>query len=120
MLRWMGVAATLDASPGGDFRVAINASAVAAGRFVEVDPPRRLVFTWGWDAPDHPIPPGSSTVEVELTPDGTGTLLRLRHRDLPADALGDHGHGWQHFLARLAIAATGGDPGPDAFAATPA
>ena len=76
----------------------------------------------GWDTLRRILfRPGSSTVEVELTPDGTGTLLRLRHRRaLPADALGDHGHGWQHFLARLAVAATSDDPGPDAFAAIPA
>jgi hypothetical protein len=27
-----------------------------------------------------------------------------------------HGMGWEHYMARLAITAIGGDPGADAFA----
>ena len=89
----------------------------ASGEFVEVDPPRRLVYTWGWepgaDGP-NPVPPGSSTVEIELVPEGDGTLLRFTHRDLPSDeAAKSHGHGWDHYLARLQIAAAGGDAGED-------
>jgi len=42
-----------------------------------------------------------------------GTLVRPTHRDLPADAFGDHRAGWEHYLDRLAALAGGGDPGPD-------
>ena len=60
------------------------------------------------------MPPGSSTVEIELAPDGDGTRLRFTHRDLPnAEAVESHGHGWDHYLQRLAVAAGGGDPGSD-------
>jgi uncharacterized protein YndB with AHSA1/START domain len=60
------------------------------------------------------VPSGSSVVEFELTPSGDGTTLRFRHRDLPsADAAASHAHGWDHYLARLAIAARGDDPGED-------
>ncbi len=112
MTRWKGRQATLDPAPGGEYRVEINDQAVAVGEYVELDPPRRVVFTWGWDG--HPtVPPGTSTVEVTLTPDGDGTLLRLVHRDLPAEEVEQHAHGWDHFLPRLATAASGGDPGPD-------
>lgn len=82
-------------------------------------PHSRVVFTWGWEAEGHPIPPGSSTVEISLEPDGQGTLLRLLHRGLPADALAEHGHGWDHYLARLATTGAGGDPGPDPMAQVP-
>jgi len=62
----------------------------------------------------NPVPPGSSTIEIELTPDGDGTRLRFVHRDLPSDeAAASHGHGWDHYLERLATAAPGGDPGED-------
>lgn len=54
-------------------------------------------------------------VEVELEPDGDGTLVRLTHRDLPADTFGDHRAGWEHYLDRLAVLAAGSDPGPDPF-----
>jgi uncharacterized protein YndB with AHSA1/START domain len=112
MTRWKGRTAKLDARPGGVYRVDINDRAVAAGEFLELDPPRRLVITWGWEGSDA-VPPGSSTVEVTLTPDGAGTLLRLEHRDLPAGEGAAHRDGWEHFLPRLATAASGGDPGPD-------
>ena len=38
---------------------------------------------------------------------------RSSHRGLPDDAVSDHTGGWDHFLGRLAIVATGGDAGPD-------
>jgi uncharacterized protein YndB with AHSA1/START domain len=112
MVRWKGREATLEPSPGGTYRVTINDLAVARGEYVEVDRPRRVVFTWGGEG-TNPVPPGSSTVEVELTPDGDGTLLRLTHRGLPEAEVEEHAHGWDHFLPRLATAAAGGDPGPD-------
>ena len=53
---------------------------------------------------------------MELEPDGEGTLLRFSHSGLPdADATAQHGHGWDHYLARLEIAARGGDPGRDTW-----
>ncbi len=62
------------------------------------------------------LPPGSSTVEVTLTPEGDETVVQLTHRDLPSQELADgHGLGWTHYLGRLAIAAAGGDPGVDSM-----
>ena len=59
---------------------------------------------------------GSSTIEVELVPDGDGTLLRFTHSGLPdADAAQAHAHGWDHYLERLAIVARGDDPGRDTW-----
>jgi uncharacterized protein YndB with AHSA1/START domain len=85
---------------------------VAVGEYVEVDPPHRIVFTWGWEGNEH-VPPGSSTVEVTLTAVADGTLLRLVHRDLPGPAVAEHLDGWKHYFARLAVVATGEDPGTD-------
>jgi uncharacterized protein YndB with AHSA1/START domain len=120
MAQWKGRKAELDATPGGMYRVEINDQAVASGEYVEVDSPRRVVFTWGWEgqeAGEHAVPPGSSRVEVELTPQGDGTIVRLRHLDLPAGSRAIHAQGWDHYLARLASAAAGKDPGPDPNAA---
>ena len=115
--RWMGQPVSFDARPGGAYKSLIVPGHVAAGEFVELDPPHRLVYTWGWepgaDGP-NPVPSGSSTIEIELVPEADGTLLRFTHRDLPsAEAAESHGHGWDHYLARLAIAASGDDPGVD-------
>jgi uncharacterized protein YndB with AHSA1/START domain len=117
MLRWKGVQAELDPRPGGTYRVDINGKDIVHGQYLVMEPPHRVVFTWGWEGEGHPVPPGSSTVEVTLTPDGDGTLLRLRHYDLPDGGGAGHAEGWDHFLPRLSVAATGGDPGPDPWAA---
>jgi uncharacterized protein YndB with AHSA1/START domain len=113
--RWMGLSATLDPRPGGEYRVEVLPGQVTRGEFVELDPPRRLVWSWGWEpGAASVVGPGSTTVEVELTPDGEGTTLRFTHRDLPsADAAESHAHGWDHYLERLVVAAAGGDPGRD-------
>ena len=47
MARWMGRTVTLDPRPGGALRIDYNGSDIAAGTFVEIDPPRRIVFTLG-------------------------------------------------------------------------
>jgi len=112
MVRWKGRAATLDPRPGGVYRVEINDEAIARGEYVELDPPRRVVVTWGWEG-GQDVPPGSSTVEFDLEPDGDGTIVRLTHRGLPPDSVEIHGQGWANYLPRLAVAAAGGDPGPD-------
>ncbi|HEX5588641.1 MAG TPA: SRPBCC family protein [Acidimicrobiia bacterium] len=113
-VEWMGTSAELDARPGGVYRVMARGEHPGAGEFVEVVPNDRVVFTFGWDEPNHPIPAGSTTVEISLHPEGEKTRVRLVHRGLPADAVDDHTHGWDTYLDRLAIVATGGDPGPDA------
>lgn len=110
--RWQGVGATIHPQPGGVFALAMPNGTRARGEFVELVPDRRVVFTWGWI--DHPVvPPGSTTVEIELTPEGTGTRLRLTHRGLPHDETALHALGWNRYLPRLAAVAEGKDPGPD-------
>jgi uncharacterized protein YndB with AHSA1/START domain len=117
MIQWMGRDADLDPRPGGAMRCDINGRDVASGRFVELDPPNRIVFTWGWEPEDSVTRPGSSTVDVALQPEGDGTLVTLTHRDLPtAEAREAHSHGWNHYLERLATVATGADPGADPWA----
>ena len=114
-VRWMGVEATLEPHAGGLYRVNCNGKDIARGEFLEVVPHSRVVFSWGWEGEGHPIPPGSTTVEITLTPAGGGTHLHFLHRDLPEAAVPDHAHGWDHFLERLQVLADGGDPGPDAW-----
>ena len=115
-LRWMGIEAELDARPGGIFKVDPNGRDVIAGEFLAVEPPHRIVFTWGWAEAGRPLPAGSTTVEIELIPQGEGTLLRLVHRGLSRPDRDKHLIGWPHYLARLQTAAAGGEPGPDPLA----
>ena len=139
LVQWMGVDATLDPRPGGVFRMVfqptpevaqfIAASSGAGGEqgtgdldlstnavlgaFVEVDPYERIVFTWGYEQELFSMPPQSSLVEVSLTAEGEETVVRLAHSRLPEAAAEFHRAGWDAYLPRLAIVASGGDPGPD-------
>jgi uncharacterized protein YndB with AHSA1/START domain len=115
--RWMGHEATLEAWAGGVYRVVVVPGHTASGRFVTLERPSRLVFTWGWEPGDGEpatVAPGSSTIEIELVPEGSGTRLTFTHRDLPSrEAAESHSVGWDHYLPRLAVAAGGDDPGRD-------
>ena len=101
-LMWQGIAAELDPHPGGVFRVTQNdAGYVARGRYLEVEPPTRVVFSWGWEGIEGLLPE-ASTVEVLLEADGQGTILRLRHSGLPSDSACDlHSYGWGVGLDQL-------------------
>ena len=113
IVEWHGTEAELDPRPGGTYRVLVAGQFRSAGEYVEVVPEQKVVFTFGWDEPGHPIPPGSTTIEISLTPEGEKTRVRLVHRGLPDDAVENHDHGWTHYLGRLATRASGGDPGAD-------
>lgn len=112
-LRWQGIDAELQAVAGGQLRMNVRGDGYASGAFTLVDPPHRLVFTWGWEMPGNPVPPGSSTIEIDFIDEGDATLVRLTHRDLPPESRELHADGWTHYLQRLAISATGQDPGRD-------
>jgi uncharacterized protein YndB with AHSA1/START domain len=112
-LQWHGTVAEIDPRPGGIYRVLVMGRFQTAGKYVEVVPKEKVVFTFGWDQEGNPVPPGSTTIEITLHPDGDKTRVRLVHRGLPDEVVSDHSRGWEHYLGRLAIAATGGDPGPD-------
>jgi uncharacterized protein YndB with AHSA1/START domain len=111
MIRWMGQHATLEPAVGGAFAIDINGVPIR-GRYLEVDPPRRVVVSWGV-AGRADLPPGATRVEFTLTPIPSGTHLRLVHHSLHASQVPIHAIGWKHFLDRLIQAAAGEDPGPD-------
>jgi uncharacterized protein YndB with AHSA1/START domain len=113
MVLWMGIEATLDPRPGGVCRINPSGQATMLGEFVGVDRPRRIVFTWGWETAQFKTPPQSTLVEVSLTPEGEETVVRLAHRRLKPELVALHRAGWAHYLARLALAASGADPGRD-------
>jgi len=104
LVTWIGERADLDARPGGTFAIDFAGTA-ARGSYVAVEPPDRVVFTWGIPH-DAVLPPGSSTVEVVFVADGADTIVNLTHRDLPPDREPSHRDGWEHCLADL-VAAVG-------------
>lgn len=107
-VKWMGVGAELDARPGGRYRIDVDGVHIASGEYQEIDPPRRLVMSWGWEG--HPtVPPGSTTVEITLRPEQGGTMLRLRHLGLPDEGeRRQHTEGWKLYGSQLARSAAAG------------
>jgi uncharacterized protein YndB with AHSA1/START domain len=128
-VRWMGEQARLNAVSGGEYRIRMADGFEAAGVFTELDPPRRLSFTWGFaddeaaartkhepgvPAGGNPMPAGSTIVTVMFEPEGPGTRLTLTHERLPSDELRTgHQIAWDTYLPRLVILVAGGDPGAD-------
>jgi uncharacterized protein YndB with AHSA1/START domain len=94
--------AQLDARVGGSFvidMVGANETFHHTGQYLEVDRPRKLVFTWISPA-THNAP---SRVTVELIPRGPAqTELVLTHEKLPtADSAKNHEMGWGSILEKL-------------------
>jgi uncharacterized protein YndB with AHSA1/START domain len=108
---WLGISADLEPLPGGRFRFEIVAGEYCSGRYVEVDAPRRVTLTRGWEGDQIPVAPGSTLVEVELDELPGGTLVRLRHSRIPPPYVDLHAEGWERFLGRLAAVVEGCDPG---------
>jgi uncharacterized protein YndB with AHSA1/START domain len=109
MQSWLGTDVEFDARPGGIYKISVFGDHPALGEFVEVVDNEKVVFTFGWAEPGHPIPSGSTTVAITLIPEGDETLVRLVHSGLPEDAITDHEQGWQQLLDRLATVAGGGE-----------
>jgi uncharacterized protein YndB with AHSA1/START domain len=108
MIEWIGDYAELTPEPGGVFAIDFGAVPMR-GTYLELDPPNRVVFTWGIAGNDV-LPAGSSTVEVVLRADGADTIVELFHRGLPSDEeRSKHQAGWVECLARL-VTAAGGSP----------
>lgn len=99
-----GLQAEVDLRVGGRYRIVMHATdgetLDVGGEYREIEPGRRLVFTWAW----HSTPERVSLVEVRLDADGAGTLLTLTHeRFFDAQARDRHVDGWTTTLARLAV-----------------
>jgi uncharacterized protein YndB with AHSA1/START domain len=117
LVRWMGDYARLEATDGGLFAVDIN-GVIIRGTFVRIDRPRLLEIAWG-EAGNDEMPPGSTRLVVRFTARGPGTLVELEHSGLTARERPKHAMGWPHFLDRLRVLASGGDPGADPWATNP-
>ena len=88
---------------GGSFRVEFDQDQIVTGEIIELDPPRRLAYTWNIEGEPE------SVVEWTLTPDGDRTRLHLNHRALPASMGTGYGAGWHAYLDRLEAVATDGE-----------
>lgn len=98
---WWGEGSTIDPRPGGAVVIRYPNAVEAAGQVLEIEPPRRLVFTYGYVS-GEPIAPGASRVTIELADDPAGTRLELRHEFAAAPVRDSHVQGWRYQLAVFA------------------
>ena len=73
------------------------------GKYLEIDPPRRLVFTWASPATQH----RDSLVTVEFLESDGGTEVVLTHEQLPEYMTQAHTGGWTSGLEKLAALVAG-------------
>lgn len=113
-VQWMGpvewpmLSGTNDLRVGGAWRACLGSATTdevlwQGGVYREIDPERRLVFTFKWDESHEDGPPVDTLVTVELsdTPDGK-TLMDFTHEGLKSEqSLTGHKHGWTSTMDRL-------------------
>jgi len=111
MVRWMSpfpgaveCKASCDLRPGGAFSLVMSSAQSrrdVSGTYVQIDRPRKLVFTWTGALTNNVNP----LVTVELHPQGDETDLVLTHERLPTQAIHEgHTKGWGNILDHLADA----------------
>ena len=105
--KWWGAGSTIDPRRGGRVSIHLPGRVEVAGEVLEVAPPRRLVFTYGYVS-GAPIPEGGSRVTITLEAIPTGTRLQLRHEFREAAVRDEHIQGWRYQLSLFAnvVAAT--------------
>ncbi len=95
-----GEGSRIEPRAGGAVLIKYPGGTTVSGVVKEIDPPRRVVFTYGYETPGHAIGPGSTTVIVSFEERPRGTLVTLRHTGLPdAPIAKEHVQGWRYQLA---------------------
>jgi uncharacterized protein YndB with AHSA1/START domain len=94
-----------DVRPGGEFRWDLTNSdgkkMTIQGEYREVQPGKRIVFTWQWQD-DEDWKDCVSVVTVELSDRDAGTEVHLTHTRLPSEESRDsHNEGWKSVLEKL-------------------
>lgn len=102
--RWFAPV-TGDLRPGGDFTIHFDDDDTPVCRVRTCAPPGRLVWEW-------PLREVSSVVTAEITADGDGARLVLRHERLTSAQAAGYAAGWDTYVRRLE-ADLAGDPLPD-------
>jgi uncharacterized protein YndB with AHSA1/START domain len=98
---WWGAGSSIDPRPGGRVLVRHPGGVECTGEVLEIAPPERLVFTYGY-ASGQPIPPGGSRVSIRLEPHPRGTRLHLVHEFADTEPRDEHVQGWRYQLAVFA------------------
>ena len=99
---WWGQGSRIERRPGGAVLIRYPNGVTASGKVLEVVEDERVVFTYGYDDPGKPIPPGGSRVTITLEDTREGTRLELLHETADAAVRDAHVPGWRYQLALFA------------------
>ena len=99
---WWGAGSAIDARPGGRMLIRHNNGVEVTGEVLEVDPPWRIVFTYGYATSEQQPKPDGSQVTIQLEPQGTSTRLRLTHAFAEVAHRGAFVQGWRYQLSVFA------------------
>ena len=95
---WWGPGSTIDPRPGGAVLIRYPDGTEAVGEVLEILPPERIVFTYGY-AKGKPIPPGGSRITMRLAGEGPETRLHLAHEFDDEAIREEHMQGWRYQLS---------------------
>jgi len=95
---WWGAGSIIDAKPGGAVRICYPGGTEAVGEVLEIEHPRRLVFSYGYTSGES-IPAGGSRVTIRLEPHADGTRLHLTHEFADPRVRDAHVQGWRYQLS---------------------
>ena len=101
---WETPEAEVDLRLGGDVRVVMRdpeqgTEYGGGGHYTEIDPPRRLVFTWTWDDDDDAR---QTLIELDFEEADGVTKVRLTHSSLrDRESVLSHEGGWSAALDNL-------------------
>jgi uncharacterized protein YndB with AHSA1/START domain len=95
---WWGAGSTIEPRSGGRVYIRHANGIESSGEVVEVVPPKRIVFTYGFNS-GTPVPPGGSLVTISLEPQGCATRLDLRHEFAEPGPRDEHVQGWRYQLS---------------------
>jgi uncharacterized protein YndB with AHSA1/START domain len=100
---WWGAGSTIEPHAGGRLLIRYPNGTEVLGAVVEITPPSRLVFTYGY-ATGQPVPPGASLVTIELEERGPMTRVHLTHAFDEPSVRDVHVQGWRYQLSLFANA----------------
>ena len=81
---------------------------VIVGRFIEVDPPHRMLLRWDRHGIDTATPT-PTFIEITLTPTSDSTNVRVEHSGLSAEDAAFYPQLWERHLDRIAASLAGAE-----------
>jgi uncharacterized protein YndB with AHSA1/START domain len=99
---WWGAGSSIEPRPGGALRIRYPNGIEALGEVLEIRPPERIVFSYGYAGDNPAIEPGGSQVTVTLDETAAGTRVHLRHELASAPVRDEHVQGWRYQLSVFA------------------